>query len=140
MTYRDRIFYDTVFPPPPGFKSIMLFGFIFTHSKELGEVDLRHEREIHVNQYNDCFILGIILSLVILGIFLLCKTCGWWLLSLISIPVLLYYIWYGINYVFQLFKYWDFHKAYKNVIFERQAYSEEYNTEFKYKKFSFLKY
>lgn len=139
MTYRDKIFYDTVFPPPPGFKSIMLFGFIFTHSKELGETDLRHEREIHVNQYNDCFLLGLGLSLVLALVFLFLSP-GWWLLSFSLIPIFLYYVWYGIDYIWELLKYWNFDKAYKNVIFERQAYKEEDNTEFKYKRFSFLKY
>ena len=32
MIYKNKIFYETKYIPPKGYKLLMLFGFIFTHS------------------------------------------------------------------------------------------------------------
>lgn len=142
ITYKNKTFYNTIFPPPSGYKSIMLFGFVFTHTSEEDwtEANERHERGIHVPQYIDCLILGGGIAIIILVTLLLCNIKSWWLCSLITIPLFLYYIWYCLDFFIQLIKLKTWKKAYKNIIFERQAYKEQGNTEFKYTRFSFLKY
>lgn len=36
-----------------------------------------------------------------------------------------FFVWYGIEYLVRLFIYKDKHKAYRNISFEREAYSNE---------------
>ena len=36
-----------------------------------------------------------------------------------------FYIWYGFEWFFKLFVYWDSHKAYRAIGFEREAYRYE---------------
>lgn len=139
MTYKDRVFYNTVFPPLPNFKTIMLFGFLFTHSDSLEEEELRHER-IHMKQYVDCFWIGLGLSVVTIVILFSLRVYGWWMLSFISVPILLYYIWYCLDFCYRFLKKWEWKVAYKDIIFERQAYKEDGNKEYEYKFLSFLKY
>lgn len=47
--------------------------------------------------------------------------------ELLYIP---FYIIYGIEYIINLIKYKDGHKAYKNISFEREAYGNERNLEY----------
>ena len=55
---------------------------------------------------------------------------------------LFFYIWYGLEYLIKLCYYFNFHKAYKNVSFEREAY--EYENDYEYlenrKHYSWFKY
>lgn len=147
MIYKNKIFYETKYIPSKGYKLLMLFGFIFTHSSEneLSNIDLYHEK-IHINQYLDCLGLGILIFAILLFTLLIFSIYSWWLLLFILFPINLYYIWYGINFLYQLCKYKNWKKAYKNIIFERQAYKLEKeilldNSErIEYTLFSFLKY
>lgn len=41
-----------------------------------------------------------------------------------------FYIWYGIEWLIKLFIYWDFHEAYRNISFEREAYQNEYDLDY----------
>ena len=133
----------------PGFKYIMLFGFVLTKSgkENFKEPDRAHEGT-HCLQYWDCFLfIGLPLLAVILGILLGFKIYSWWLTLTILIPPLVYYVWYGVNWLYQLITIGFNHSAYRNIIFERQAYSveEEYklleeNERTEYKHFSWLKY
>lgn len=36
-----------------------------------------------------------------------------------------FYLWYFVEWLIKLFKYNDFHEAYKNISFEREAYCKE---------------
>ncbi len=47
--------------------------------------------------------------------------------ELLVIP---FYIWYGLDYLRQLAKYRNHRKAYRNIIFEREAYSKESDAEY----------
>ena len=47
--------------------------------------------------------------------------------ELLFIP---YYIWYGVEYLIRLLRYWNPRKAYKNICFEREAYVNENNMEY----------
>lgn len=56
--------------------------------------------------------------------------------------IILFYIWYGIDYLIQFFKYRSHHKAYRNIVFEREAYFHESDQEYLKNRrlFSFLKF
>ena len=60
-------------------------------------------------------------------------------LELLIIP---FYVWYGIEYIFRLFQYRNQFLAYKNISFEREAYTNDSDLNYtKNRKFwSFLKY
>lgn len=56
--------------------------------------------------------------------------------------VILFFIWYGIEYLFRLWHYKDSYKAYKNISFEREAYHNENDLNYLKKRrfWSFLQY
>ena len=47
-----------------------------------------------------------------------------------EILVIPFFLWYGIEFVIRLMKYWNWQKAYRNISFEREAYAEEANQEY----------
>lgn len=103
------------------FATVMLFGAVFTEHKELTKTSLAHEA-VHVTQYQTLFMTG--LCIAVGGMF----TCfgfdilGWWMLSFILIPLLLYYVYYGIEYLVRLIIYRDRDKAYRMIAFEQEAF------------------
>lgn len=56
--------------------------------------------------------------------------------------VLAFFVWYGIDYLVKLIRYRNKHEAYRNIIFEREAYENEKDLDYlKSRSFwSFLKY
>lgn len=147
MYYKDRVFYECKHFPPPGYSSIMLFGFVFTKKTETqyaGKV--KYHEGFHISQYNDCFSLGIVIGLIIMFLLLAFNVISLWMIALIGIPIFLFYLWYGANFILQLIREKDWHAAYRKVIFERQAYALEdewslpCNQQTKYTSLSFLKY
>lgn len=56
--------------------------------------------------------------------------------------VLPFFIWYGLNYLYNLFKYKNHREAYHNIIFEREAYGNQYDLEYlkNRKRYAFKKY
>lgn len=60
-------------------------------------------------------------------------------LELLIIP---FYIIYGINWIVNYFKYKSWEEAYRNIIFEREAYQNDYNLNYlkNRRMFSFIKY
>ena len=48
-------------------------------------------------------------------------------LELLIIP---FYIWYGLEFLIRLLQYKKWHKAYKNISFEREAYARENDLDF----------
>lgn len=147
MKYKDGTFYETKLIPFPGYKAIMLFGFIFTKEseEEWDKIERRHE-EIHKNQYRDLFCAGLFVDIALLFILLAMGFVTWNLLFLLTIPIFLFYVWYGVNFVKQWTTYKKWHDAYRKVIFERQAYALEDEANLPceqqtpYTSFSFLKY
>ncbi len=147
MKYKDGTFYETKLIPFPGYKAIMLFGFIFTKESEdeWDKAERRHE-ETHKNQYRDLFCTGLFVDIALLFLLLALEFVTWNLLFLLTIPVFLFYVWYGVNFLKQLITYRKWHTAYKNVIFERQANAVEdeaflpCDQQTPYTSFSFLKY
>lgn len=103
------------------FATIMLFGAVFTEHKELTKTTLAHE-SVHVTQYQTCFTLGLSIAVGIMFICFGFDYYGWWMLSLIAIPILLYYIYYGIEFLIRLIIYRDRDKAYRMIAFEQEAF------------------
>ncbi|WP_405377228.1 hypothetical protein [Nonlabens sp. Asnod3-A02] len=56
--------------------------------------------------------------------------------------VLFFYLCYGLDYLFNLMRYMNHHKAYRNIVFEREAYLNESNLDYlkERKLFSFFKF
>lgn len=107
-----------------GYKTIMLFGAVFT---ERDSISLRAEyhEEAHCNQYHTLFDFGMFVSLLTIGLCLLFGNIGWWMLWLSLIPIFLYYSWYLIEYLIRLCIYRNHDKAYHNIVFEREAFDLE---------------
>lgn len=147
MKYKDGTFYETKLIPFSGYKAIMLFGFIFTKEseEEWDKVERRHE-EIHKNQYRNLFRTGLFVDVVLLFILLALECVTWNFLFFLTIPVFLFYVWYGVNFLKQWITYKKLHDAYRKVIFERQAYALEGEANLPceqqtpYTSFSFLRY
>lgn len=97
-----------------GYKTIMLFGAVFTESDAVSLRTEYHE-EAHCNQYHTLFYFGMFISLLTIGLCLLFGNVGWWMLWLSLIPIFLYYAWYLIEYLIRLCIYRDHDKAYHNT-------------------------
>ena len=98
-----------------GFKTIMLFGFIFTEKKELSNVAIYHE-SIHQRQYVGMLVVGLLLAALASLVFGL----SWiWF----ALGILLYYIIYVAEWLVRLIQYDYPDDAYYNISFERQAYA-----------------
>lgn len=111
----NKIFYSNIIPFK-GFISINLFGFIFIRKeyKPLTEMVF----EIVIN--HECI-----------------HTEQWKeLLYVFFLPL------YILNYIINLFIYFNFHKAYRNICFEREAYTNQYDFMYigKRKRFSWWYY
>ncbi len=54
----------------------------------------------------------------------------------------IFYVWYVVEWVIRLLMYWNSHRAYRNISFEREAYENEDNSIYLKgrKPFAFLKY
>lgn len=104
----------------PSAHTIMFFGFIFSKKSELSEKEIRHEM-CHVYQYDDCLMLGSLISTIALLICFGFQVISLHLLWLLAFPLLLFYIIYLIEFLVKLVQLRKFKIAYKNVGFERQA-------------------
>lgn len=107
-----------------GFSTIMFFGFVFTEKSKLSERELKHE-SAHVFQYRDCFSAGMILAIILLFTWVALNDGfgTWWMLTLLLIPLLLFYVIYGINLLWNItVKRMSVRDAYENVCFEKHAY------------------
>lgn len=68
--------------PPPGFKALTIWPWLFVRAKYITEKDMRHE-EIHGCQQKELLVCG-----VVLAILLALAGCGWW--SLMALPLWLW--------------------------------------------------
>ena len=85
---------------PKGFLGITLFPFVFLRSKQL---------KTNVTLVNHELIH---------------------LRQQLELLVLPFYIWYGLEYVLRFLKYRNHQEAYRNICFEREAYSKENDLEY----------
>ena len=104
-----------------GFSTMMFFGIVLTERSKLSKKTLKHE-ETHVHQYQDCVGLGLAIAIASIFILFAFEVESWWMLLLILIPLLIYYVIYGIEYVYWCLRGFRKDDAYKRIGFERQAY------------------
>lgn len=117
-----KIVYNKIIPFG-AYKIINLYGILFAKCEEddIKQKDLNHEGT-HTYQMDD-FVLGL----------------SW--LRLIGGTI--FYLWYGIEFVFRFFQYgFDWHTAYKNISFEREAFANQYDDTYlaNRKRFAFVDY
>ena len=104
-----------------GYSTMMFFGVIITEKNVLSDKTLKHE-ETHVKQYVDCLGLGLFSGIVLMVIFLALGIHDCWAITLLlAIPILLYYVTYGTEYLYWRIRGFNKTDAYKNIGFERQA-------------------
>ena len=120
-----KIFYNSkiakLFTFLKGYETIMLFGNVFTEDDHLTDKEKQHEG-IHCQQYSDYFGLGLGIAIILLFILLGLNGVSANLFWLALIPLTLYYVAYGIEYIYKLIKCGK-DKAYKEVSFEKEAYT-----------------
>ena len=98
-----------------GYKTIMLFGAVFTERDAISLKAEYHEGT-HCNQYQALFATGFIIISIIALVSGLNGHAGWWMLWLLTIPVFLYYVWYPVEYLIRLCIYRNHKKAYHNIV------------------------
>jgi hypothetical protein len=116
------VFYNSkiaeFFTPLSGFKTVMLFGFVFTEKSALSDSVIAHER-VHQQQYAECLAAGLALASLC---FILLPRCPWlWI-----IPFVVYYILYLAEYSVHLIRFRNTDKAYYAISFEQEAYDLMY--------------
>ena len=118
-----KIYYDSKFARfllPKRFSGITLFGRIFFKEKEVfvTKTMVNHEL-IHVEQQKESVILGVLFSILLLGIF------NSFIITMLAF-LSFYYLVYLFEYIFLLFKFkFDKQKAYKKISFEQEAYANQ---------------
>ena len=115
------------------FKAINLFGILFYKGSLPNEKTIRHEK-IHTRQIVEIMLVAIPIAIV-LSLFVK-----------VWITILLYifsfYIVYLLEWFIKIFKYWNFHKTYRNISFEKEAYVNQDDIDYlkNRKHFSWIKY
>ena len=108
------IIYRNKHIPVQGFKAFFFCGILFVRGNaKIDDVTMNHER-IHSKQYveTDITFAILLLPLIFIGL--------WWLW--LTLSVFAFYIWYIIEWLIRLFMKGN---AYRNISFEREAYSNE---------------
>ena len=104
-----------------GYAAIMLFGLIFVKGTNLSQSQLEHEK-VHQGQFMDCFSVGLIFAIITMFVLLTFDIVSWWMLLLSLIPIGLFYVLYGIEWLTRFIQLQDSSQAYLQVSFEREAY------------------
>lgn len=115
-----NIRFNSFIPRLFGKETVMLFGMVATRKDRLTLQEKAHYIT-HAKQYNDCFSIGLIAGIILIFSLLALGAETWWLLSLIAIPVFLFYVWYGVEFLVRFFQEKDKTKAKENIKFEKQA-------------------
>lgn len=104
-----------------GFSTMMFFGVVITEENALSDKTLKHE-ETHVKQYVDCFGLGIFVGIILMLVLLTLGIHNNLEVGLLlTIPILLYYVIYGTEYLYWRIRGFNKTDAYRKIGFERQA-------------------
>lgn len=117
-----KIYYDSKLAKLilfPGFGTIMLFGIVFTKREKLSDFVIVHEFT-HCKQYWTLFVTGLILALITFFIWTSLSEMNWWMLMLLSVPFLLFYVWYLLEAFIRMFINGP-SNAYNNISFEKRA-------------------
>ena len=121
--------------PVSGFVAMAMWPLLFIRKKaawRFDEMAERHE-EIHGEQQKEMLVIGAAMALILA----VCG-CGWW--SLFALP--LFFYWYGVERLIKWAYYRNSNTAYKNIGFEREAYSNQSDIVYLYdrKPFAWLDY
>ena len=123
--------------PLSGYKMMTLWPLLFVRKKAwdnglIRDKDMIHE-EIHGCQQREMLLAGILFATALTTV-----GCGWW--SLFALPMFFY--WYGIEWLIRAIIYGDTDTAYRNISFEREAYFNQYDTDYPVSRspLSFLRY
>lgn len=135
------VFYESriakLFTFIPNFKTIMLFGFVFTEHKELSITTLSHEK-VHQRQYQDCFGAGLALAIILMFTLFALSIQSHWMFLLVLIPIFLYYIVYGVEYLISfihwLFKHKNLALANDNAYYSNAMEMEAYDLQDEWRK------
>ncbi len=121
-------------PIPSSMKMITFFWIIFTRQNaNVTMVDENHE-EIHLFQKLEMAAIGLGVTAILCALGL----SPWWLF----VSLITWHVWYGIEWLFRLVQYRDFHTAYRNIAFEREAFSNDDNVSYlkTRNRFAWIKY
>lgn len=123
----------------PGYSTITIFFFILTKLSGLTAKILNHEKT-HVKQWLELMILGLAIVCIGLGVKIGLNTFKTANLLFFLLPIFFFYIWYVIEWFIKLFFFGS--SAYRNISFEREAYSNQEDDSYlkNRKVFAFLKY
>lgn len=115
------------------------FG-IYVKEKHLTNKRIINHEKIHWAQQMEMFVAGLIIAIIVVGIFLIQKIFSLWLLTSIIFPFLFFYLWYVIEWFIRLFI--NGSKAYVSLSHEREANAFENDYEYLKKRryFTWLKY
>ncbi len=87
----------------------------------------KNHESIHWKQQIEMFVLSGIISLITIGLLLFFKVYTLWIIALLLFPFLFFYLWYFVEWIVRGF---IGTKAYRNVCFEREAYSNDDNLDY----------
>lgn len=98
----------------------LFFNSFFKYDEEVYEWDNINHECIHQVQQIECFILGLIVGVIIMGL-----GAPWWIIPIMAFGF--FYLWYGIEYLIILtFAGWDKQNdRYHDVSFEEEAHSND---------------
>lgn len=98
----------------------LFFNSFFKYDEEAYEWDNINHECIHQVQQVECFILGLIVGVIIMGL-----GAPWWIIPIMAFGF--FYLWYGIEYLIILaFAGWDKQNdRYHDVSFEEEAHSND---------------
>ena len=120
--------------PFKGFMAMCVWPVIFVRNQAASHYNVvaNNHEHIHAEQQKEMLAAGVLLAAVMFAF------VGWW--SLLSLP--LFFWWYGLEWVVRLIQYKDAHLAYRNISFEREAYSNEKDLDYlrQRKHFAWTKY
>lgn len=98
----------------------LFFNSFFKYDEEVYEWDNINHECIHQVQQIECFILGLIIGIIVIGL-----GAPWWIIPIIAFGF--FYLWYGIEYLIILaLAGWDKQNdRYHDVSFEEEAHSND---------------
>lgn len=118
---------------PKRYSTIMMFPFVFSKLPELSLSTLRHEN-VHRQQYIECAFIGILLATFLhvlnCGLHIVCTSASMLLYAVL--PVTMFYILYGSEYVIRMIvnavlrQHLSNYAIYRSVSLEQDAYTNQY--------------
>lgn len=118
---KTKIIYSGILPPK-GFIAMCLWPVIFVRKDKAArykEKTDNHEH-IHAAQQQEMFFLGLVLSAFFYPIIK-----AWAMFF-----VVIFFLWYGVEWLVRLGIYGSTHDAYRNIGFEREAYANDDNLDY----------